>query len=171
MISLPFTHSSCACAISGGKTEDVYHFIAYVPFNGCVFELDGLKPGPINLGSGENWIGIAKPAIEERMARYSASETAFALLSVCEKKETGLQRKLRALQLQLDSASEENRAEFVAEVAMVQNEIDAETHKVARQRQENVRRKHNYLQVKVFVCACYVRLRCNLSYTPGLVIV
>merc|ERR1711871_181716 len=126
-------------------------FIAYVPFNGCVFELDGLKPGPINLGSGENWIGIAKPAIEERMARYSASETAFALLSVCEKKETGLQRQLRALQLQLDSASEENRAEFVAEVAMVQNEIDAETHKVARQRQENVRRKHNYLQFSMLL--------------------
>ena len=64
-----------------GKKEDVYHFISYVPFNGCVYELDGLKEGPINLGSGSNWIEVVGPAIEERMARYSSNETHFALLS------------------------------------------------------------------------------------------
>lgn len=34
----------------GGRSEDAYHFIAYLPFNGCVYELDGLKPGSIKIG-------------------------------------------------------------------------------------------------------------------------
>eukprot|EP01036_Dinobryon_divergens_P010640 gene10640-14264_t len=52
---------------------DAYHFVAYIPFNGTVYELDGLKRGPVSLGqivAGEDWWTVARPAIEERMARY-----------------------------------------------------------------------------------------------------
>lgn len=62
-----------------------------------VFELDGLKPGPIVLGDvpgsadvgtgeggggGQEWLDVASPAIEERIARYSSDEIRFNLLAI-----------------------------------------------------------------------------------------
>lgn len=63
-----------------------------------VFELDGLKSGPIVLGdiscsSGDadgasssigddDWLNVASPAIEERISRYSASEIRFNLMAI-----------------------------------------------------------------------------------------
>ena len=35
---------------SKDEDQDSFHFVAYVPINGRVYELDGLKDGPIDLG-------------------------------------------------------------------------------------------------------------------------
>lgn len=66
------------------KDENVYHFVAYVPMNGKLYELDGLRDGPIDLGpcTPENWLNVCKPIIETRMQKYSAEEIHFNLMAI-----------------------------------------------------------------------------------------
>ena len=120
------------------QSEDVYHFIAYVPFRGSVYELDGLKAGPIKLGdvtAGSSWWDVARPAIEERIARYSAEEVSFALLSVCEERRAILERGIAAASA--DSSSSSRLQELQAELA-------DELVRLQKQKEENQRRRHNF---------------------------
>ncbi|KAG5926135.1 hypothetical protein E4U42_003599 [Claviceps africana] len=62
-----------------------YHFIAYVPCDGLVWELDGLRSKPHEIGATDenDWITVAKPQIEARMLQYEGSQLSFNLLAVC----------------------------------------------------------------------------------------
>ena len=53
--------------------EDVFHFVAYIPYQDKVYELDGLQSGPIVIGdvtAGEDWMTVARTAIQERMNTF-----------------------------------------------------------------------------------------------------
>lgn len=69
---------------NSGKDQDVFHFIAYTPIHGALYELDGLSEGPINLGPcGDNdWVEKANEAIKGRMNNYGASELHFSLMAL-----------------------------------------------------------------------------------------
>ncbi|KJK84183.1 hypothetical protein H634G_00546 [Metarhizium anisopliae BRIP 53293] len=62
-----------------------YHFIAYVPSGGFVWELDGLRSNPLKLGplESQDWTTIARPQIEARMLQNEDSQLSFNLLAVC----------------------------------------------------------------------------------------
>lgn len=54
------------------KDDDTYHFVSYIPIEGRLYELDGLKQGPIDLGAipaGTDWFSYVKPILENRMKK------------------------------------------------------------------------------------------------------
>ncbi|MCJ1408387.1 hypothetical protein MMC19_002462 [Ptychographa xylographoides] len=64
--------------------DEVYHFIAYTPINGTLFELDGLQPFPISHGpcSFPEFPEKIIPVLQRRIGRYPANEIRFNLLAM-----------------------------------------------------------------------------------------
>ncbi|KAJ2986944.1 hypothetical protein NUW58_g4787 [Xylaria curta] len=65
-----------------------YHYIAFVPVDGQVWELDGLENMPLCLGPyardlPDAWVNIASEAIQKRMRRQNNEFLNFNLLAVC----------------------------------------------------------------------------------------
>lgn len=70
------------------EEEETYHFIGYVPAHGKVWELDGLKSGPLEVGeltttsmlpseggfnANQGWMDVVRPALRMKMEKYGAS--------------------------------------------------------------------------------------------------
>ena len=155
--------------------DEVYHFISYVPVGGCLYELDGLKEGPINLGpvTETDWLAAAAPAIQERMDRYGASAIRFALMAVVADRAATAAAEVEALEarraallggrMDVDGAAggAGGTDEEKSELAALEGGIEAAKARQAeaKERQaawktENVRRKFNYLP---FICARALR--------------
>lgn len=63
---------------------DAFHFVAYTPINGVLYELDGLQPAPISHGpcTQESFPTKVMEVLQRRIARYSATEIRFNLLAL-----------------------------------------------------------------------------------------
>ncbi|XP_074647990.1 ubiquitin carboxyl-terminal hydrolase isozyme L5-like [Tubulanus polymorphus] len=133
------------------KDDDVFHFVGYLPIDGRLYELDGLKDGPIDLGAvtdGGDWLDFIKPIIEQRIQRYNADEIHFNLMAVVSDRTMIYQRRIDELSsggraADDDSAMETDAAH--AEIERYRALIDDEKRKTLRHRNENIRRRHNYL--------------------------
>jgi ubiquitin carboxyl-terminal hydrolase L5 len=137
------------------EAEDAFHFISYVPVNGALYELDGLKKGPINLGacSNENWLDQVRPIIQQRIEQYSDKEIRFTLLAIVANRLQAARAQLSALESERASlsdamqveGSQDRRAVIDAELVKLQDVIATEEAKVKRYKLENARRRHNFV--------------------------
>lgn len=137
----------------------------------CCDRLDGLKEGPVevaSVASGVNWLSEARPVIEQRMARYAASETHFALLSVGPRRRSVLEEQILLAQTQLDtmmSGAEEAHvvAQLTEELQLLRLQLDEEVATEEAHRQENIRRRHNYVP---FIVALLRHLAARQQLAP-----
>ncbi|XP_032802583.1 ubiquitin carboxyl-terminal hydrolase isozyme L5 isoform X1 [Petromyzon marinus] len=134
---------------AAGKDEDAFHFVAFVPKQGRLYELDGLRDGPIDLGAcdQEDWVKSVRPVIERRIQRYTEGEIRFSLMAVVSDRRMIYERRIAELQAGLTQgeAREGGGARSLAETSELMLLIEEENLKMQQHKVENVRRKHNYL--------------------------
>lgn len=163
---------------SGNKSDDLFHFVSYVPIDGTLFELDGLKEGPINLGpcSDDDWLQKVCPIIEQRIEKYSRSEIRFNLMALVKNRKQMFLEQIEQLNLSkdrverrleaisrgesdlstLDEGYEDSLPDSVDELEEMSRDIKAriqaceegirtEEDKMTRWKEDNIRRKHNYI--------------------------
>ena len=73
--------------------DDVYHFVAYIPGERVVWQLDGLQPRPVAIATivpGQKWTTAAAAAIASRIDAANGS-IQFNLIAVCEDRLDALQ--------------------------------------------------------------------------------
>ncbi|KAL6077586.1 Ubiquitin carboxyl-terminal hydrolase [Balamuthia mandrillaris] len=153
----PFLFSSTKVA---DENDDVYHFISYIPYKGRLFELDGLKRGPICHGdcTPEDWLAKVGPIIQQRIEKYARSEIRFNLMAIIKDRSAlynsqieSLNQQKEELHQQLESSSSSSE-ELSSQLAAIEEEIIRCTEAIKENEEkkqgwkmENIRRKHNYI--------------------------
>lgn len=90
---------------TGRFTGEAYHFVSFVPINGHLFELDGLKPYPTDHGpwaANEDWTEKFRCVMSERLGRDAGEQVhdiRFNLMAVVPDRRIALTQKLAALEL------------------------------------------------------------------------
>ncbi|KAG0235394.1 ubiquitin carboxyl-terminal hydrolase [Actinomortierella wolfii] len=114
--------------------DNSFHYIAFVPVGGYMWELDGLQPAPIRLSSynGSDWLSAFRQEIASRIETYSTDEDGFVLLAITQDPISILLNEQQQLQAQVD------RGEFVdpEEIRRVERELESELRERAREQLE-----------------------------------
>jgi len=155
------------------EEDDVYHFISYIPFNGVLYELDGLKPGPISLGecTKDDWLDKVFPVIQKRIEKYAASEIRFNLMTVIKDRKIVFNEEIVQLEQQkheiesrinnfgqIDTMDVESsitsttlddllakKVQIDERISELKHKLSLEEEKLKNWKIENIRRKHNYI--------------------------
>ncbi|KAL5258055.1 hypothetical protein ACHWQZ_G012867 [Mnemiopsis leidyi] len=100
---LPEKPSKSEAGITCKSAIDTFHFVSYVPINGRLFELDGLKPFPIDHGpwqANEKWTDHFRRIIAERLGMNIGApyqDIRFNLMAVVRDEIESAKRKLISL--------------------------------------------------------------------------
>ncbi|KAK3910644.1 Ubiquitin carboxyl-terminal hydrolase calypso [Frankliniella fusca] len=97
---------------TGRSTGDAFHFVSYVPINGKLFELDGLKPFPMDHGpwsESEDWTEKFRKVITDRLGMSTGEQyhdIRFNLMAVVPDRRLALTHKLKMLNTNRQIVSE-----------------------------------------------------------------
>lgn len=139
---------------SAKESEDLFHFIAYTPINGHLYELDGLQEGPRNHGPcpGDTWLDQVGPIIQERMDRYTGGEIRFNLMALVDDRIKVYETKMQEYQNQLTALQEKEGHDgpevgswLRSEIEHLKADIQKEQDKRTKQSRENKLRRHNFV--------------------------
>lgn len=122
----------------------------------CFHRIDGLKSGPVLLGSyatKQECNELVKRSIETRCAQYAENELNFTLLRIVDDIQKTIREKLNELeqyQQQLASVSSEDvDPELVMKCCDLRDRYDSylktQSNLKEKYKLENIRRKHNYI--------------------------
>jgi ubiquitin carboxyl-terminal hydrolase L5 len=122
------------------SSDELYHFVAYVPCNGVLYELDGLQEGPIPHGSCtlDNWLDVVHPILQQRMS--ASAEIRFNLLAIVPDQLQVLEKRRQDLLNGLDQD-----ASLTAQLSLVEDDIHHQQDKRLRYTRQNALRKHNFI--------------------------
>jgi ubiquitin carboxyl-terminal hydrolase L5 len=154
--------------------DDVFHFVSYINFKNNIYEIDGLRSGPILIKENvenKDWIKEVKPAIIDRINLYANNEIKFNLLAVIpnrldnilnlkkelEEKKNYIENVIKGGDLDLNNQkfleynnmSKENLENCLKEINNQISKSDLiisdEEEKIKKYKEENERRQHNYI--------------------------
>ncbi len=131
--------------------DDVFHFIGYIPFQNAVYELDGLKNGPIKLADvtpGQSWLVPVREIIKRRINLYLASEIRFNLMQVTRDMRDVWAARIVHLEKVVAGDAMDTAADNqdpAVELEDLRAKLAAEQEKFASWKEENIRRRHNYV--------------------------
>ncbi|CAH0716521.1 unnamed protein product, partial [Brenthis ino] len=129
------------------KDEDAYHFIGYMPIDGRLYELDGLRDGPIDHGAvapDQDWLDVIRPIILKRINEYKEGEIHFNLMALVSDRKMIYERQIQELMNQTQMLGMETD-DSENEIRRLRMLIELEESKMAKYRREMARRRHNYL--------------------------
>ncbi|XP_059059839.1 ubiquitin carboxyl-terminal hydrolase isozyme L5 [Achroia grisella] len=131
---------------TASKDDDAYHFVGYMPIDGRLYELDGLRAGPIDhgpIGPGQDWLDVVTPIIRRRINVYTEGEIRFNLMALVSNRKMVYERRLD--ELLSDTFDGTNSDAVDTDIPNLRMLIEYEDVKMARYEQEMIRRRHNYL--------------------------
>ncbi|KAG6452211.1 hypothetical protein O3G_MSEX007509 [Manduca sexta] len=126
------------------KDDVQYHFISYMPIDGRLYEMDGLRDGPRDYGAispQTDWLDLVRPIIMDRINYYTEDEIHFNLMAVVSDRKMIYERQLQEL---LEDERRLNIDTGDPEIPRLRMLIEYEEIKARKYKLEMARRRHNY---------------------------
>ncbi|ELP87367.1 ubiquitin carboxyl-terminal hydrolase isozyme L5, putative [Entamoeba invadens IP1] len=124
-----------------GVTGKAHHFIGIIPYNGILLMLDGLSEDPIVIGGAEDdWVTTGVKPFFEGLCKALSGSLDFTILAV-------VHNQVNKYKELYERAVEEKSDMATTYKSMFEEEIQ----KRKKEREENTRRKHDYMPLALHV--------------------